>query len=145
MDVGAISRDCVDGGLHGDLRNLSLVLLRDKQKMKARVRLTESSLSAPRLATLAHGRIGTLIPKGALRVSRSKSGKCIKSKVLESPTDFRLLDVLKRRTLLPVSVASGTGMVCSPWRRMGPAGRFEAYGLSVVRSDEEEVEPVIDS
>jgi hypothetical protein len=89
--------------------------------------------------------IGTLIPMGALRLSRSNSGKCIKSKVLESPTDFKLLDVLKRRTLLPVSVASGTGMVCSPWRRMGPAERFEAYGLSVVRRDEEAVEPVIDS
>lgn len=114
MDVGAVSRDGVDGGLHGDLGTLSLVLLRSEQKIKARVRLTESSLSALRLATLAHGKMGTLIPKGALRVSGLKSGKCIKSSVLESPTDFKLLDVLKRRTLLPVSVASGTGMVCSP-------------------------------
>lgn len=112
--MGAVSGDGVDCGLHGDLESIPLALLRDKQKTKIGTRLTESSLSALRLATLAHGMIGTLMPIGALRLSRSNSGKCMKSKVLESPTDFKLLDVLKRRTLLPVSVASGTGMVCSP-------------------------------
>jgi hypothetical protein len=96
-------------------------------------------------AASAQGRIGTLIPSGALLVSGSKSGMNMKSIVLVSPTALRLLLVLKWRTLLPVSVASATGMMVSPERRMGLAGRFEAYGLSDVRIEEEDVEPVIES
>jgi hypothetical protein len=69
----------------------------------------------------------------------------MKSIVLVSPTALRLLLVLKWRTLLPVSVASATGMVVSPERRMGLAGRVKAYGLSDVRSEEEDVEPVMES
>jgi hypothetical protein len=77
-------------------------------------------------AASAHGRMGTLIPNGALLVSGSKSGMKAKSIVLVSRTALRLLLVLKWRTLLPVSVASATGMVVSPERRIGPAGRLEA-------------------
>jgi hypothetical protein len=62
-----------------------------------------------------------------------------------SPTDFLLLEVLKRRTLLPVSVASETGVEYSPERRIGPRERFETYGLSVVRRDEDDVGPVMDN
>jgi hypothetical protein len=36
-------------------------------------------------------------------------------------------------------------MTDSPERRTGVAGRLEAYGLSVVRSEEKVVGPVIDN
>lgn len=65
--------------------------------------------------------------------------------MLLSPTDFLLLEVLKRRTLLPDSVASDTAAECSPERRIGPRERFEPYGLSVVRREEDDVEPVMDN
>lgn len=88
------------------------------------------------------GKIGTLKSAGAAPVSGSKSGMNMKSIVELSPTAFKLLLVLKWRTGLPVSFASGMGMVAETGRR----GALErpTVGLSEVRSEEKVVGPVME-
>lgn len=92
---------------------------------------------------LCHGKIGTRNATGELCASRSKSGTNMKSMVELSPTAFRLLLVLKWRTLLPISLASGTAMVEEAGMR--GADDLPAIGLSDVRSEENVVAPVMES
>jgi hypothetical protein len=93
------------------------------------------------LASL-HGKIGTLMSTGAALRSGSKSGMNMKSIVEVSPTAFKLRLVLKCRTGLPVSFASGMGRVAEAGRR----GALEPRaGLSEVRREEKVAGPVMES
>lgn len=92
-----------------------------------------------------HGKIGTRNSIGAVRESGSKSGIYAKSIVELSFTALRLRLVLKWRTLLPVSEASGTGMVVAALERRGADAALLATGLSDVRSEEKVAGPVMES
>lgn len=88
--------------------------------------------------------MGTRNSIGATRESGSKSGIYAKSIVDESPTALRLRLVLKWRTLLPVSEASGTGMEPAFGSR-GNDDCLLATGLSDVSSEEKVAGPVMES
>jgi hypothetical protein len=103
-----------------------------------------ASVASAFVASLAcvNGKMGTLNFSDDTVKSGLKSGMYAKSMVELSLTAFRLRLVLKCLTGLPVSLASGIGMVADAGRR----GALErpTGGLSDVRIEEKVVAPVME-